>query len=397
MRTHICRLLLLAILAQPALSLAAAVQLVLLDGSIIPADLERIENDRIHASGPATPLTLDDLQRIEIPSAKVEPLDDPAAILDFATGRLLARSLHIAEEQCRFAWAGSDHATLPLDALRAIQLSPFTASPEFARALATPQAASDRIFLRDEAGALTSLTGVIHSLSQQQLQVEVGGKLRDVPRAKLAGLVIAQPPMASQPPRLTLALHDGSQLSGSSLSLHESQATLQLAPRIALQFPWSAVLSVAVRSQRVQFLSDLKPLNQEQQAIVTLPLPAQFDRSASGGPLVLGSRTYEKGLGVHARSSLTFATSGKFDQFAATIGLDPHHGAHGDCLFQVLADGEPLFTKRLKGSDPPLDVQLGITGRQQLTLRVEPGPALDMGDHANWCHARFLRNQVASP
>ena len=389
--------LLLALLAPLPFTAKADTRLTLLDGTLLQADVQRIENDRIHVTGLPAPLTIDDLQRIENPSAPVELLENPAAILDLPAGRLLARSLRIADEKCRFAWTGETSASLPLDALRAIRLPPFADSPEFARALATPQATSDRIFLRADNGALTALAGVLDSLSDEQLKVDIAGKLRDVPRAKVSGIVIAQPPTPQKPPRLTLALHDGSQLSGDALSLQNTQATLQIAPSVTLQFPWSAVLSVTVRSSRVQYLSDLKPLDEVHQAIVTLPLPAQFDRSVSGGPLVLGSRTYDKGLGVHARSSLTFATAGKFDQFAATIGLDPDRGAYGDCIFEVFADGEPLFSKRLKGSDPPIDVHLGIAGRQRLSLHVEPGAGLDMADHANWCNARFLRNQSAPP
>jgi hypothetical protein len=28
-----------------------------------------------------------------------------------------------------------------------------------------------------------------------------------------------------------------------------------------------------------------------------------------------------------------------------------------------------------------------------VTLVVEPGEGLDLGDHANWCDARFIKNK----
>jgi hypothetical protein len=108
--------------------------------------------------------------------------------------------------------------------------------------------------------------------------------------------------------------------------------------------------------------------------------------------LTLGAKVYEKGLGVHSRSALTFATDKKWDLLAATIGLDAEAAGKGDCIFVILADGETLLTRRMKGTDSPEDIEVSITGREQVTLIVEPGEGLDLADHANWCDARFIKN-----
>jgi len=90
---------------------------------------------------------------------------------------------------------------------------------------------------------------------------------------------------------------------------------------------------------------------------------------------------------------LTFAAEKKWDTLAATIGLDSASGDKGDCVFVVLADGQPLLTRRIKGADPPEEISLTITGRDQVTLLVEPGEGLDLADHANWGDVRFVRNR----
>ena len=64
----------------------------------------------------------------------------------------------------------------------------------------------------------------------------------------------------------------------------------------------------------------------------------------------------------------------------------------GDCVFVVLADGEPLLTRRMRGNEPPEEIQLPIAGREQVTLVVEPGEGLDLADHADWCDARLIKN-----
>jgi hypothetical protein len=143
----------------------------------------------------------------------------------------------------------------------------------------------------------------------------------------------------------------------------------------------------------VAFLSDLKPTAEEQQALVTLPRPAQRDKNVLAKPLMIGTKTYDKGLGVHARSSLSFAAEGKWDALAATIGLDAAAGGKGDCVFSVLADGQAVFTRRIKGTDAPHDISVPIAGKEQIVLLVEPGEGLDLGDLADWCDVRFIKNR----
>jgi hypothetical protein len=101
---------------------------------------------------------------------------------------------------------------------------------------------------------------------------------------------------------------------------------------------------------------------------------------------------FDKGLGVHARSSLTFGLDGQWDTFVAKIGLDAEADGKGDCIFQVLADGKSIFQRRMTGRDlGAAEVKLPITGCQELTLLVEPGEGLDLADHANWCDARLTK------
>jgi hypothetical protein len=282
---------------------------------------------------------------------------------------------------------------MPVDLLRAIRLDPNVANVEFEKAIAAPSAELDRIFIRDEAGKLSSLTGLVDSLESEWLKVETGGEIRQLPRSKVFGIVCAQSVATDAPHRCQVTFRDSSILGGESLSLAGGKGMLSFSEGVKVEFSWPAVARVTIRSSRVSFLSDLKPIAEEQQPIVTLPLAARHDKSVSGKPLTLSTRIYEKGLGVHARSSLTFAADKKWDQLVATIGLDGAANGKGDCVFVVLADGQQLLTQRIKGTDPPAEIQLPITGRQQVTLLVEPGEGLDLADHANWCDVHFIKNK----
>jgi len=110
-------------------------------------------------------------------------------------------------------------------------------------------------------------------------------------------------------------------------------------------------------------LSDVMPLTMDQ-AVGAVG----FDRSAAGRPIRLGDRAFEKGLGIRAPSSLSFALGGRFDQFAATVGLTEgasHSQApNGGVVFEVWGDGRQL------ASTVPLDPQAGSNDWTQLSVGV---------------------------
>jgi hypothetical protein len=371
-----------------------APQLILLDGSAAPFQSLDIKAGKLSGDGVPANLTLDDLRHIELSGGAPPAQEKSKVVVDLrGGGRVLSKSVSIATEKCQLQWGGGEPLSLPIDLIRAVRLSTDATSPDFDKSLAAPSAEFDRVFIKDEAGKLSSVTGLMNSLDSEQLQIEVGGQTHQVPRAKIFGIVVAQSAASDTRPRCLVVFRDGSTLGGEALSLTGDKAALTLPAGGTADFSWSAASRVIIRSSRVAFLSDLKPISEEQQPIVTLSLPAQRDKSASGKPLMLGTRTYEKGLGVHARSSLAFAADKKWDLLAATIGLDAAAGGKGDCVFIVSADGQPLLTRRLKGHDPAEEIQLSITGREQVTLTVEPGEGLDLADHADWCDVRFIKNR----
>jgi hypothetical protein len=371
-------------------------QLILLDGTAAPFQSLQISVGKLSGEGVPADLSLDDLRRIEI-AAATPGIEQPAVVLELrGGGRLRGKSLTLGDDKCQVGWMAAEPLNLPIDLVRAIRLQPGAASPDFEKALATPSVELDRIFLQDEMDKLTSVPGLVESLTDEQLTFEAGGQMRSVPRSRLFGIVVAQGAAADPPARCLVEFKDGSLLGGESLELAGQTATLAIPAGGKAEFAWSAVARVNVRSSRVSFLSDLKPTAEEQSALVTLARPAQRDKSVLGRPLVLGNKSFDKGLGVHARSLLSFAAESQWDTLAATIGLDPVAGGKGDCVFRVLADGQQLFERRMKGNDPPQELSLPIAGREQITLVVEPGAGLDLGDAANWCDVRFIKNRQAA-
>ncbi|NQT38869.1 MAG: NPCBM/NEW2 domain-containing protein, partial [Planctomycetes bacterium] len=81
---------------------------------------------------------------------------------------------------------------------------------------------------------------------------------------------------------------------------------------------------------RVTYLSDLKPLRVHQ------PYgKLQRDRSHRGGPITIGGRRFERGLGTHASSEITYSLAGKYAWFEVWFGVDATAGTNGQVRFTI--------------------------------------------------------------
>lgn len=97
--------------------------------------------------------------------------------------------------------------------------------------------------------------------------------------------------------------------------------------------------------------------------------------------------TYEKGLGVHALSKITYYTGGACRSFTAEVGLEA--GFAGNVIFKVDADGENLYQSRtFTPGFAPESVDVDLTGAQYVDLIVE-APGSINGAHGVWGDATF--------
>ncbi len=351
---------------------------------------------KVQGPGLAAPLGLDDLHSIALIGARVAP-GKPGVIAELpAGGRLFAEGVSLASEKLKFLVHGRE-VTLPIDAVRAIRLAAGDTHVPFDTALANPSADEDSIFFRAEDRNIVSATGLTETFSKDSLTFDFNGTTKTLDRDLVWGIVFAGTPSAvmNQTPA-TVHTIDGAALPGKLVSADSQQVTLALgATEISL--PWSLVTRIDFRSSRVAYLSDLKPVFQEHTPLVTSPLPPLPDQNVLRQPLKLGSTTYEKGWGTHAQARLDFDTGEGYDLLLGMIGHDPFTRGRGDCVIVVQGDGRELFSSRLRGSDPPLELRVVISNVKKVSLQVEPGEDLDLADHVNWCDLRFLRQASQEP
>jgi hypothetical protein len=190
-----------------------------------------------------------------------------------------------------------------------------------------------------------------------------------------------------------LVLVNGARLSVRSAESAADDLRATTVTGAAVRIPLAAIAAVNVYQGRAVYLSDLAPRKYEHTPYLGARWPVANDHSVAGLDLRLGGGTYDKGVGLHSQSRVTYAVSAGARRFEAVVGLDEQTGRSGGVRVQVLADGKPLLdpTPELNAGDMPRPLRLPLpTGAREVTLTVEFGRGGDVQDHVDWADARFV-------
>jgi len=136
-------------------------------------------------------------------------------------------------------------------------------------------------------------------------------------------------------------------------------------------------------------------------------LPGNFSRIASAnlnrfnGPegqafdggkrLVLGGRSYERGLSFRSRTSVVYRLPKDGRRFLASVGIDDRAGDTGNVRLVISGDNRTLFDETVDGGQTPVELSLDVAGIRRLTILVDYGEGLDIGDFLNLCNARITK------
>ncbi len=108
-----------------------------------------------------------------------------------------------------------------------------------------------------------------------------------------------------------------------------------------------------------------------------------------GSPLSIAGHHYDKGLGVHAASLITYRLAGACTLFTSDVGVDDEATELASVVFQVWADGQKLFDSGvMKGKMPGKSLSVDITGKSELSLFVDNGGDDRHQDHVDWANAQ---------
>jgi hypothetical protein len=283
---------------------------------------------------------------------------------------------------------------LPLERLAALRLMPRehpAAAEAFAKVLATRDASQDTLLVVRE-DRITALKGVTESLAPEGGTFKWRDRSVPIRPDSVYGLVFAAGVQKPPAPQARALLKDGSIWAGQLAGGHPDSVSLELAGGLQVTLPVAELCEIRLRSDRVVFLSDLDPAEYAFEPFATTRWPYRRDRSVANRPLHIGGQGFERGLGMHAQSTLTYDLPGEFNRLAAVIGIDAGAAPLGNVIFRVIADGKEAFNSGpVTGRDAPRPINVPIAGARRVQLIVEFGEDLDIGDQADWGNARLIK------
>lgn len=257
----------------------------------------------------------------------------------------------------------------------------------------------------DKAGDLILLTnrdqlqGTVLGLDGDNLVIQALGAAKETPinRAGVQAISIDPKSVRYKPysgHSWSVYLVDGSRISAMSMSQESVDGESVLAITTRWGASWNIPMSKIARILSIPsgqtFLEDRKPdAVQSVDYIGTTP-PPRMGRNVKGGPLQIGPRTFDRGIGTQARTLMAYRLTGNETRLSGWVGVDRSAGPLGQAQGIILVDGKPVFDSGpLKAGDPPKRIEIDLKNAKLLILSSEFGEGGGVCDWVNWCEMRI--------
>lgn len=380
---------------------AAEVTVVRLDGEAIEGALEALSADAVRIATGAGPVNVpvDEVARMQMAGGVDKPRRDPECVVYLTGGGRLHGALgEPAVDALLLRTRFGDATRVPFRVISHVALEinrPGSAARELlAAALADRKPGAD--VLIGGSGEPKAIRGTLLELGRQSGEFIFSDRPRRMKTQEVHAVVFAFSGESS-PIGALLHLTDGQIVAGRLSSGDAESIIVEAVFGEVLTIPVHDVREIEFRSDRVVHLSDLRPASFTSRGVVHEGWPYRLDRSVGGEPMILGGRSFPRGVGVHAYSSLTYEIDGAYETFAATVGIDDAVRPAGSVEFIVMADGdEVLRVGPLTGEDPPKQIRAPIAGVRSLTLIVDYAEGADLSDWADWAAARLIKSKTSS-
>jgi len=269
------------------------------------------------------------------------------------------------------------------------------ADPGFAAAVGEPPASTDLLYARRGDGRLMRISVEFLGLADGEARVRFAGEEQSIALSRVHGLVFgvdsgARPDVTANP-RVVLTLRNGRQLSGGVDAMDGTRFSVLLDEGVVLDLATASVARIQVQSDHLVHLTDLTP-ETEQTAAVDRSWPPLQNQGPGGGPILMGGRSYARGLVLFPRTRLTYRLDGRFDVFETTIGLEQRAGPAAHAVFRIYADDRTVFDSGpVTPRSEPRALKLPVTGVQRLAIEADFGENLDLGDLCVFAVPRLLK------
>jgi hypothetical protein len=322
------------------------------------------------------------------------PFDRPHVLL--ANGdRWPGHILGIADDKVRFMadWGSKQELTLRLSAIVSIWMS--TPRPDSELRPSNLDLLS-RKRPTDEAHLVNGdvIRGTLSNIESGSLAMDEGGTVKKVPIERVAAIVLSSDLTRANKPKGAIAkivLTNGGRLSLSEVALQDGRLVGKSAGEQNVRVMLGDIAQLVLVGGKAIYLSELTPVKYEHTPYLGVTWALARDRNTAEGWLRLGENAFDRGIGMHSQSVVSYSVPPGATRFETWVGLDAVAGARGQVKVIAKLDGRDVFGPvDLSGDQPPKHFAIPISGAKTLTLIVEFGRGADVQDHVDWGDARFI-------
>ncbi len=249
---------------------------------------------------------------------------------------------------------------------------------------------------------LDYLEGIVRQVRADEIDFQLDGEVVPVRRGKVFAVRYYHPRSAdSREPVARIRDDAGSVWAARRVELSSTgQLSVETIAAVPVSLPLEAVTAIELAGTGLVFLSDLEAQASEwthyfgrQAALPSLEklYRPRVDAALDSGPLVLDGVSYRRGLALHSRTEITYRLDQPFKRFQALAGIDDRLRPRGNVDLKILADDRILFQATIAGTDTARPIELDLQGAGSLTIVVDFGSDLDVGDHLILAEAKLLK------
>jgi hypothetical protein len=260
------------------------------------------------------------------------------------------------------------------------------------------------VFARGE-GANRKMTGLTGTVGEGTLDPEQGdkfkftsgeGKEQTYFQNSIHGLMFAQLPNENAPQAVCRVVDiNKNTLMAQSILLRDGKVSVKTVGGVDVEFPsLDEIARFDYSTGAMKYLSELKPT-----AVVSTDnsespgAPFVNDRNLDKNPLNVRGVKYDRGISIHAGTSLTWTINGDYRRLKGFLGVDDEFELPSSVKVIVEADGREVLKQPVKKKDPPFEVNLDVTNVKLLRIIVQSDDPTgsDLGHQVNFVDAKVTK------
>lgn len=243
---------------------------------------------------------------------------------------------------------------------------------------------------------LDHLAGVVESIDDRSVHFLFEGNKIPVARERVFGVIYAGRERPRGEAICELRLAGDNRLQARSLALKDDSLEAELLAGGKLSVPVAAVRALDFSLGKVRYLSQIEPREVKYTPFFDITWEYRRDSNLDGEPIRIGDQTFRRGLCIHSKTLLRYRLGGEYRRFQAVMGIDRAVGREGDVRVTIGGvttgnQARTLYQVDVKGTDPPIPLDLDVTGLRDLEILVDFGGNLDIADHLSLGDARVIK------